>query len=359
MPASRESSATPAFDQSGHRRGSEPLAWFVDLYRRHLLDLDPPYQRRSVWNQAYKDAFVETILLSYPAPPVFLYEVVDDTGVAKYAVVDGKQRLSTVIEFTEDQYAAPSSSSLFDSSITDRYFSALPDQVRTSFWRYQLGVEFLPTVDQVVLSEVFNRLNRNVARLTPQELRHAQFSGAFASSVEAMADYMFDAMPKNFPRIADASRRQMKDLELTAQLLLFLVSGPHSFSQDELDAFYAASDAQWMERRVTEKNFRRAIDYLGTIAAADSNRLAGSRLRNQADFYSLFGAIAEGLEQLDRLPSAEECSRRLGSFIERVDDPDLRAQDTRATDYFSAARSASNDASRRRTRIDIIKSILF
>jgi hypothetical protein len=29
----------------------QTVSWFWDLYTRYLLELDPPYQRRSVWNQ--------------------------------------------------------------------------------------------------------------------------------------------------------------------------------------------------------------------------------------------------------------------------------------------------------------------
>ena len=48
------------------RHNQQTIAWFNDLNKRGLLDLDPPYQRRSVWNQAYKDAFIDTILIQYP-----------------------------------------------------------------------------------------------------------------------------------------------------------------------------------------------------------------------------------------------------------------------------------------------------
>src|SRR6266496_4239478 len=86
------------------RQTAQTIAWFWDLYKRGLLDLDPPYQRRSVWNQSYKEYFIETILLRYPAPAVFLYEDMEATGVATYSVVDGKQRLTTVFEFAKDEF---------------------------------------------------------------------------------------------------------------------------------------------------------------------------------------------------------------------------------------------------------------
>ena len=57
----------PTLPPKARRQNFQTISGFWDLYRRELLDLDPPYQRRSVWNQAYKDAFVDTILMQYPA----------------------------------------------------------------------------------------------------------------------------------------------------------------------------------------------------------------------------------------------------------------------------------------------------
>lgn len=69
----------------------QSLSWLWDLYNRNLLEMDPPYQRRSIWNQPYKDFFVDTVLNEYPCPAIFLYEDIAPEGVAKYSVVDGKQ----------------------------------------------------------------------------------------------------------------------------------------------------------------------------------------------------------------------------------------------------------------------------
>ena len=86
------------------RQNFQTISWFWDLSKRGLLDLDPPYQRRSVWNQAYRDSFVDTILLQYPAPAIFLYEEVSPEGISKYHVVDGKQRLTAVFDFALGQF---------------------------------------------------------------------------------------------------------------------------------------------------------------------------------------------------------------------------------------------------------------
>ena len=86
------------------RQNFQTISWFSGLNRRGLLNLSPPYQRRSVWNQAYKDDFIDTVLLQYPAPALFLYEEVSPEGVSVYQVVDGKQRLTSVFEFANGEF---------------------------------------------------------------------------------------------------------------------------------------------------------------------------------------------------------------------------------------------------------------
>ena len=42
------------------RPNSQTAAWFNDLRQRGALDLDPPDQRRSVWNQTFKNDLIDT-----------------------------------------------------------------------------------------------------------------------------------------------------------------------------------------------------------------------------------------------------------------------------------------------------------
>ena len=134
--------------------------------------------------------------MQYPAPAIFLYEEVSVDGTSQYHVVDGKQRLTAVFEFASGQFPV-------------------------SFWTYQFSFEYLPTNDETIINSIFERINKNTAKLTRQELRHARFSGAFISVAEEMAERMVKILPESFPRIESQSRKQMKDVELVANLLLF------------------------------------------------------------------------------------------------------------------------------------------
>ena len=343
-------------DKLERRQNAQPIAWFRDLHARGLLDLDPPYQRRSVWNQAYKDYFVETVLLNYPAPPVFIHESISPEGVAKYSVVDGKQRLNTILDFVDDLFPVSEKSAV--ERLQGQSFAQFDDLTKMALWNYKFTVEYLPNTDEGVLNDIFNRLNRNVARLTRQELRRARFSGEFATSAEEMSDYLAEELPSGFPRIALASRRQMKDVEIAALLLLLAEVGPASMSQDELDEAYAARDDEWERRHTVEREFRQVVGYLRELSDIGEHALASSRLRNQADFYSLFGAVIE-LRREDGLLAASAAAAALHEFIDRVGSEAVRQTDESAKDYFEAARSASNDLRQRRTRIRLLREVLM
>lgn len=329
----------------------QSIAWFWDLYKRGLLDLDPPYQRRSVWNRQYREMFVETVLLQFPAPAIFMHEEMSPEGVAKYSVVDGKQRLTTIFDFVDGTFAVGDNSVL--EHYRGKYFSSLDEADKLSLWRYQFSVEYLPSTEPATLTDIFHRINRNTSKLTAQELRHARYSGEFATSAEEMLLALERALPVGFPRIADSSRRQMKDVELVAQLLLLVERDePQSFSQDDLDAAYAGRDEEWSERYEVEATFRAVLDYLAGLAPLIEAR----RVRNQADFYSLLGAVLQ--LRTEGLPDPASAATRLDTFMAETETDAGRAANEQAKRYYEAARSASNDLAQRRTRIEIIKSVL-
>jgi hypothetical protein len=148
----------------------------------------------------------------------------------------------------------------------------------------------------------------------------------------------------------------MKDVEFTAQLLLLTERGVESQSQDGLDVAYASRDEDWEESAIVQEEFREVITVLAKwaegIIASEARRL-----RNQADFYSLYGAILDLMRQ-GQLPDEVTAVSRLTAFMSMVVDEGQRQVDEDAKRYYEAARSASNDLAQRRNRIDILRGAL-
>ncbi len=67
----------------------------ANLYETRELVIRPEYQRLFRWTPTQKSRFIESILLGFPTPAIFVAE--DDKGV--WELVDGLQRVSSVREF--------------------------------------------------------------------------------------------------------------------------------------------------------------------------------------------------------------------------------------------------------------------
>ncbi|MBO6719380.1 MAG: DUF262 domain-containing protein [Rhizobiaceae bacterium] len=337
-----------------------PFGWLHDLWQREQLDLAPPYQRRSVWPERFRSDFITTVLLNYPCPAIFLYEEIRADGSFRYKVVDGKQRLTTLFDFVTDRI--PISDDYPNMDLRGLLFSGLRDEAKLGVWRYAFSVEFIEQENETIINDIFNRINKNVARLTHQELRHALFSGYFINHAEDLSTHMDNVLPANFPNISPQSRRQMKDVENVATMLLFIEQGERSISQSDLDKAFRDREEQWDQANATVAAFRNAIEYIRDIARTqDGPAITASRLKNQADFYSLFAAVIE-LQRDGQCPDAGVTARNLSRWVGRLRElerePVPAVQAPHESRYLDAARAASNDAGPRRTRIDITKSVI-
>ena len=339
----------------------QTVSWFWDLYTRHLLDLEPPYQRRSVWNQEYKDFFIDTVLNEYPAPAIFLYQEITSEGISKYSIVDGKQRLSTLFDFAKNEF--PVSETATITRIRGKYFTDLDNEFKQKFWKYQFAVEYVPSDDEAIINNIFDRINRNVSKLTPQELRHAKFSGVFITTVEDLTEWMISVLPENFPSIPPKARKQMKDVEFVTLLLLLLEEGVKSYRQDDLDKAFNDRDLEWDDRDEIEERFKKVIELIKELLnQSPSNiNLCKTRLKNQADFYSLLGALSELNAEQPLKITAEVC-KRIDQFLKSVDSPETRINIPAAQDYYDAITTSllgSAGIEKNKTRIKILKSVIL
>jgi len=153
----------------------------------------------------------------------------------------------------------------------------------------------------------------------------------------------------------------MKDVEIVASLLLLLEEGVKGYSTDGIDEAFASRDVTWPAGVRLEDEYRRTIVKLREILSAcppSGWPLIGTRLANQADFYSLFGAVAE-LNRQKVLPEPQAIVAALSQFVGAFNGLDLENGIPAIVDYYKAARSNSNDKGQREIRIRIVKDVLL
>lgn len=143
---------------------------------RYLLD--PEYQRRHRWNVERKSRLIESFLMNVPVPPVFLYE----RDLARYEVMDGRQRLTTLSEFYENKFELKGLQ--YWTELDGRTYSTLPSKVRDGIDRRYISSVIL--LKETASSEeqaaqlkkmVFERLNSGGVALSHQETRNAVYDG--------------------------------------------------------------------------------------------------------------------------------------------------------------------------------------
>ena len=81
-----------------HDSYTKPIHDLVNLYEKGQLNLSPGFQRKSVWTPKDRSKLIESILRNYPLPAIFLYHR-EENGKIIYDVIDGKQRLETILYF--------------------------------------------------------------------------------------------------------------------------------------------------------------------------------------------------------------------------------------------------------------------
>ncbi|MBS3115477.1 DUF262 domain-containing protein, partial [Candidatus Woesearchaeota archaeon] len=78
---------------------------FREWSERGQLILNPKFQRRQVWTPSAKSFLIDTILRGDPIPKIFIRQNIDpSTKKSIREVVDGQQRLRTILDFIKDGF---------------------------------------------------------------------------------------------------------------------------------------------------------------------------------------------------------------------------------------------------------------
>jgi uncharacterized protein with ParB-like and HNH nuclease domain len=156
------------------------------------IELNPNFQRRDAWKAPRKSQFIESLLLGIPVPQLVLAERKEKRG--SYIVIDGKQRLLSLSQFTstdESRFRSFRLTALhIRHELNGKSFHDLETDVEledalTSFENQTIRTVVIRNWDnESFLYEVFLRLNTGSVQLSPQELRQALHPGPFSSFVD-------------------------------------------------------------------------------------------------------------------------------------------------------------------------------
>src|ERR1019366_6589954 len=83
----------------------DSIFFLYDLYKSGRINFEPVYQRGRVWSNELRYALIDSIKEEFPIGLV-MFNVVphvdeDNTRIEKFDVVDGQQRMRTIMEYID------------------------------------------------------------------------------------------------------------------------------------------------------------------------------------------------------------------------------------------------------------------
>lgn len=291
---------------------------FEEWHGRGELVLAPKFQRREVWIDKARSYLVDTIVRGKPIPKIYMRQDVNpDTRRAKREIVDGQQRVATVLSFIKDGFKI---SRAHNEDFGGKYFSGLDKDTRGDILKYEFVVDLLQDMPDNEVYDVF-RINTYAEKLKPQESRNAKFFGEFKSSLYLLAKEFVTFLETN--EIFSSKQILRKaEAEFISELLLAIQEGIRAGGKQVIDNCYDDYDDRFPHRKTHEQRFRSTMDIIGGIVGKD---LATLHFRATRLFYPLFCAIYHIKFRLKRLQAPRPSFKvsdypkmRIG--LEQIDD---------------------------------------
>ena len=264
---------------------SESIQSVYENYIQKKYIVNRRYQRKLVWTQEEKEAFIDSIYRRYSVP-LFLFAQ-PKTDVQLYEIIDGMQRLNAIFCFIENEFGLTISGQryYFDLETLGRTNKMREDGIlrqRTpkldresciAIMNYELPLTTV-IADTKNIEEIFRRINSYGRQLSNQEIRQAGALGVFPDLVRRISasvrgdDSSHDTIGLNDMKLISLSNgklhygidvnkvfwvqekiitleniRKSRDEELVAQLLAYMIVGDSmNPSKRSLDGLYHYED---------------------------------------------------------------------------------------------------------------------
>jgi len=240
---------------------SMSIGELANIYNEDEIDISPAYQRYFRWDIKQKSDLIESIILGIPIPPIFVAQEND----GKWNVIDGLQRISTILEFmgelqvpedfefaveedeeeseeeTEDGTSEGEQASGSESTevrmkklpqsklIGTKYLPSLegvdwgslnPD-IRRKIKRGKLDIIIIDSTENPKAKyEMFQRLNTNISELKPQEIRNCLMAMIRSSYLDIVNTVSTNVIFKKLIKLTKKQIQEQFDKELVVRYLV-------------------------------------------------------------------------------------------------------------------------------------------
>lgn len=268
----------------------------------------PDYQRELIWKPKQQSRFIESILLDLPVPYLYVADVTSGEDEGRIEVVDGSQRIRTLVRFVGNEFALDGLEVLDQLNGFKYSDFALPRQLR--FGRKTMRMIELIEVDEEARRQLFDRLNSGGTNLNDMEKRLGSRDGPFMDLIRELA------ASQELARLCPISKVRQDHREYEEMVLRFFAYRDRylAFSKSVFEFLNTYLDAknQAFDRLLHETQFQQMLEFVsqyfpnGFKKGPSNNSVP--RIRFEAIAVGVSLAIEEGCQApatLDWLESDE------------------------------------------------------
>jgi len=232
-------------------------------YTYEEIDLNPDFQRSKIWTSKQKSLLIESLLVNIPIPAFYL----DARISGKWIVIDGLQRLSTIMDFLDDSFKLSETEYL---DLKGKTFSTLERKYQRRIEDYELSFNLVkPGTPVEIAFNIFTRINTLGTPLSAQEIRHAMNMGTATSlliKLSEMEEFIQAIGKENYKSLS----KRMNDKALILRYLSFKLLGYEKKNKDnENDLGYLKNDMNAFlingMKELNKLDFEKDKDYLENI----------------------------------------------------------------------------------------------
>jgi hypothetical protein len=240
-----------------------------------------------------------------------MVQTIDDSGRTIRDIVDGQQRIRTILSYLEDGF--PVMRVHGGEEFGGKLYSDLEPATQRKILDYEFAVDLLIGATEPEVLDVFARLNTYGVRLNKQELINAKYFGYFKTTVYRLGFEFYRFWVDNHILTQNEIGR-MVEAELTSELIIAMISGIRS--KKDIETFYKRYDDEFPSQETITDQFRQCMDMIGEVMGT---QLPDSNFSSKHLFYSLYCVFYDLLFGLPNSPLRRvEFNRTIISRISNI-----------------------------------------
>ena len=337
------------------------IAELIDLYHRKDLTVNEEYQRAPrLWPPAARSYFIDTILSGFPFPKIYFWERLNKVTLRpQREIVDGQQRMMSIVDYRDGKFALGGNSANFSS----KKFGDLTDAEQEGFLTYTVSCDVIRNAQRADILQMFRRMNAYTLPLNDAEKRHSEFFGAFKTWVNRLVD-KWGPLLSEWKVLTSRSIVRMEDAELIAEIALCMRNGVVSSSNTQLRQLYQAFDDNFEEGEEWGKRIDESLSFIqGNLSALQNSHMTKSYV-----FLSLITALIHakwGIPKLEEVTGIApigdfslDVNATIAGLLALASAHETKDSVGKYKDYVEACKAGSNRVKQRTTRIIFISQAL-